>query len=724
LLFFFPALLVMFALPKSAFGQIFKLEAGTSSLYQAHGGSIGFHTQKYDGWVGAGSMDGSVEFGAFMRTKWRNSILTFGDDSIPFRLGTDVFDTGHYFMGRGIGVLQRRGATRFFAFVGATSRGTGTPYFRAGEAEKGVGLLFLDHRLTPKINLFSRNVFSSQQSSIAGLEWQMRTGMRAAVSGGIGANQGYGAASFTIDRDLYTIKAAYIRAGDRFGRITVQTPISSEVEKENVMFTLRPTTSLAFSVGRQNFLTPFTKDSPTVRGSVNQYSATYNPGRMSLSGTLFDSRTLGMASRGASFSAGTDVFSRLRVTGNYLWNRAGDYPAYSSVVGTFRETVSPRVSLLQAVNYSAGQTNVSFGGNFVSNHLTVGVEYQTLFLPFLVGNQFRQALVLNFQFRPFGNYSFNVGSYVTADGKVRYTAYGGTYMYRGALGGAPGAVTAVTIYKYLVQGRVVDETGKPIRGAALRIDGDVVFSDSDGVFISRRRRGGMVSLEVLLDQFITTGKFEVVTAPSPVKAEPEDAAHAITIVLRRLAAARGINQNGINYIAEKQAPIESHPPNRRTDLPSAPATITELPLIRNLTFRLPSITECERISEISQFATQGELTVRSNLPMGLGEGPEGPGRQRSVPLREGTKSVQGASLHTSSLDAGGRRSGTRSSRVKYRLRQSRRARARVVRADSRSSAPRTSRGRKPGLRAKGVARGPQLAVAPRKDLSGRLRTRG
>ena len=620
-------------------------------------------------------------------------------------------------------------ATRIFSFAGATSRGTGTPYFQAGEAEKGVGLLFLDHRLTPKLTLFSRNVFSSQQTSISGLEWQPRTGIRASVDGGIGSNQGYGASSFTMDREMYSLKASYIIAGDQFRRITVEQPISSEVDRENVMFTIRPAPSLAFTVGRQNFLQPFTQNSPTVRGSVNQYSATFTPGRLMLSSTFFDSNVMGMASQGASFSAGRDVFSHLHVTGNYLWNRAGNMQSFSSLFGTFRETISPRLNFLQNVTHSSGQTNVSFGGNFVSNRVTVGVEYQTLYLPFLTGNQFRQALVLNFQFRPFGNYAFNAGSYVTPDGRVKYTAYGGTYMYRGAMGGGPpGAMTAVSFHKYLVQGKVVDEAGKPIRGAALRIDKDIVFSDSDGVFISRRRRPGMVSLEILLDQFIVPGKFEVVSVPSPVKSEPEDSAKEIIVVLRRIAGTVQRNPNGLNQIAERSRP-EIMPPDGPTGsvAPASGASraqIAELPLTTNRNFALLLPQKYETISAKGENTNQPVLNSRAALPMGMGEGPVIPGQARDVPLGGGTKSVQSASHRSAARHAGVRRTGVRSSRVKHRGRHAHRSRSGVVRSVSRTHAGGAGGHRSTRLKSARPARGPQLASAPRKDISGRVRTGG
>jgi hypothetical protein len=535
LLFSASTFVVICAATGSAWGQIFQLEGGTSSLYQAHGGSIGFRTSNSDGWIGLGSLDG-FRYGAFMRTKLHGSTLTFGDDAIRFNLATDVFDSSHYFMGRGIGLLQVRGATRIFGFAGATSRGLGTPYFRAAEADRGVGLLFLDRQVTPTLSAFSRTVFSSRQTVINGLEWQPRSGVRAALAGGLGANQGYSAASFALDREWMTLKTAYIRAGDQFRRITVEQPLSSEVDRENVMLTLRPTSSLTLTAGRQNFLQPFTQGAAGIRGTVNQYSTTFSAAQFYLSAALFDSQVTGLRSRGTSFSAGRDITSTVHVNANYLWNRAGNTPALTSLLATFREKISPRLSLLQLVNHSQGRTAVSFGGNVVSNRVSVGVEYQTLYLPFRTGNQFRQALVLSFQLHPFGNVHLNAGSYVAPDGTVRYTAYAGTFLYHGNLAAQPGSPN-IDLYKYIVRGRVVDEKGNPVRGAALKVDGDMVFSDSDGAFFSRKRRPAMFRIEVLLDQFIVAGNFELVSAPTAAKAEADELAREITIVVRRIRRA-------------------------------------------------------------------------------------------------------------------------------------------------------------------------------------------
>ena len=46
----------------------------------------------------------------------------------------------------------------------------------------------------------------------------------------------------------------------------------------------------------------------------------------------------------------------------------------------------------------------------------------------------------------------------------------------------------------ILRGRVVEEGGLPVRGAALKIDDDIVFTDSQGSFLLRRRWWWQLSL--------------------------------------------------------------------------------------------------------------------------------------------------------------------------------------------------------------------------------------
>ena len=76
--------------------------------------------------------------------------------------------------------------------------------------------------------------------------------------------------------------------------------------------------------------------------------------------------------------------------------------------------------------------------------------------------------------------------------------------------------------------------GKPVEGAAIRVGGDVVFTDSDGAFSSAQRRSQPVVVAVLLDQLMFDGNYEVVTAPAKAAPQIAPKAQPIAIVLRRV----------------------------------------------------------------------------------------------------------------------------------------------------------------------------------------------
>jgi len=521
-------------LPSSrAQAQVFQLQGGSSTLYHAHGGSVEFRGSNYEGWVGVGYLD-QLRFGAFLRTKVRNYTLSFGDEEIPFRLPTDVFDSSHYFFGRGVGVATKRERVSLFGFAGTTSSGFAAPFFRAARSEAGVGLLFLEAQLSPTVRAFSHNVVSNRQTTINGLEWRPRQDLQMALAGGVGANNGYLSASLAAERQWVTVKAGYVGAEKQFRRIVVEAPLNSEVTDENLLVVLRPNPFITLTGSHQNFLQPPFQQSKALQGTVDQMLANFTVAGLKLGGGLYRSTVNGSRNTGTSLSVGRGFAGRLELGANLFHSRPNRGSSSTTLVGNLREVISPRLSLLQLVTHSNGQTSVSFGGDFLSNRLTIGVEYQTLYVPFRVGNPFKQALVLNLRLQPFGNFRVNAGTFVAPNGAVKYTLSSGTYLYRNHEIRGSEAATAVTLPKYMVRGRVTDEEGKAVRGATLRIGSDTVFTDSQGRFFIRKGKATTYRLEVLLEEFLAPGPFEVVSAPSTVISTREEGAPEVTIVVRAL----------------------------------------------------------------------------------------------------------------------------------------------------------------------------------------------
>ena len=535
--------LALFLNTSQASGQAFQLAGGSSSLFQASGGSVDIHAPNYDGWMGLGTLDGQLRLGAFLSTEWQGYTFGAGDHTIPLQFPTDIFDNSHYFLGRGASVTATEGRLKIFAFAGATSTGFISPFFRGASPQDGVGALFFDMKLTPKLRAFSRNIFSNRQTLISGLEWQPQTWAKTALSAGMGANQGYLASSLAADRQWISLKAGYIFAGDQFRRIVVQTPLNSETDRENILVTVHPKPFFDLSAGRFNFLQPVGVTTGTLRATLDQYIASARAMKFTLTGSLFQSQVLGINTHGASFSLGRDFAHRVQATSYVFNSRSGNAPSTTSLANMLREVISPRLSLLQVVNTTNGQTSVSYGGEFLSNPVAFGVDYQTVYSPFRSGDPFHQVLLLHVRLQPFGSFQVNGATYVAPDGSVKYTTYGNTMLYRGEAG--PGATTNFKLPKFVFSGQVVDEQGHPIAGAALRIGHDLVFSNSAGEFFLRKKRNRPCRVEIELDQFIVPGVFAVVSSPTVVVPSGQGSENPITITLRRrMPSHRDQHDNG------------------------------------------------------------------------------------------------------------------------------------------------------------------------------------
>jgi hypothetical protein len=515
--------------------QVFKIEGGDSTLFQAQGGSVEFKAPNYSGSLGLGFFDGRFEMGANLRAKFRGFTYTAGDDSVRFDLPTDIFDTDYYFFARGLGVSKEEKDRGFYAFAGMTSNWLGTGFFQAAQAEDPVAIFFFHRKLTDKLKFYSRSILSKQETALEALEWQPEKWLKMAVSGGIGSGHGYFATAFDAETKKLTLRASYIAASPDFRRIMVPSILNAEANKENIDVTYQVNPALSLTAGHHNLLQPLTLDSPLTQATMNDVSGTFHFSGTFLGAGLFNSSVSGRDTQGVNLYVGHRFHERLDVTTNYFASRTPNEPSNAMFSGTFREIITPRLSVLQLVTRANGQWTMAYGGEFVTNRFSVRADYQNVYLPLRPDRPFEQALALNASVRLFGSVRLNVASSVAPDGHIRYTFGGSTYLYR-YRGLAPWQSHGQESYsfpKYLVQGVVRDKDGNPVAGAALSIDGKVIYTDDGGRFLYRSRKHTRLKFQVLTDQFLVPGVFEVVQAPNDVVTEMEDKAADIGVVIRR-----------------------------------------------------------------------------------------------------------------------------------------------------------------------------------------------
>ncbi|MGA7795239.1 MAG: carboxypeptidase-like regulatory domain-containing protein [Candidatus Acidiferrales bacterium] len=525
---------IRLAWPHPAAGQVFQLTGGSSSLLNAEGGSLEVHANNYRARIDLGYL-GRPSLGFFLSRPYKTSVLGAGDQEIPFVLPTDLFDHSFYFLGRGVSLTRNVGDSRLFVFAGTTTDGYFAPFLNVARNDTPAGAIFYEKQLSPTLRFFSRNVFSGRQTSIQAIDWAARKDIKMALSAGIGNNQPYGSSSFAMDERWMALDASYTLSGRNFQRVLVATPQLSENDRENIRLELRPATSVRIIVSRNNYLASFAPNQYE-RATVEGFGASAAAAGFQFNGSYFLSTTTAGNSTAMDLGVHRNLTRRLVVGTDYLRSVYMKGTVAHSVIGNVREIFSSRLSLTQIISHNNGQTTVDFGGNFISNFVTVSVDYQTLFLPFAQSapGQLKQVMVLGLHFQLPHGVQFNMDTDVTPLGQVRYTAYGSTYAYRGMGNSSPGTSFSGAFFQNVVRGEVLDPNGEPIAGAALQIGAELAVSDSDGNFMVRVKKAGVLSLKVAFDEFTSPGRYAIVQAPQTVKATRADSAQDYSIVLRRL----------------------------------------------------------------------------------------------------------------------------------------------------------------------------------------------
>lgn len=518
--------------------QLVTVGGGSSDLYDANGASIQLQSGNYQGYLGAGALGGNFLLGTRASAKLHAGTVSLGDEPITLDLPTDIFNTDQFLLARGASFSAHRQGYDLMFFGGATALSGGTPFFQAASAETPAGILFLDKAVSEDVHLYSREVFSSQQTSINGFSWRLRPGIVLGAAGGAGSNQPYAASSLDMKFDWLELKAAYIGASDRFRRVMVQQPLNSEYTGPNLLATIKPRRSLVFVAGHQNLLQPqFKSNLPFLRATVNQLQGAFEFRQFHWGGGLFQSFLARNQTTGEALWAQRPVTHWLETGVNYFRSRSrADSQVSSMLSGILRQTISPRLSLLQVISSSQGQTTVAFGGNYISNHFTVGVDYQTVYVPFLV-KPFKQGIGVTLQLRPFGGIEFDGQSFLGPDGKTKYTVSGSSMLVGASRFFGVNGSSGYRLPKYVIRGRVVDEHGNPIAGAAVRVDGQVLLSNAAGEFLVRKKRPGSYPIEVSFSDFVNPLPYEVVSCPAAASAMREEVATALLITLRRAGEA-------------------------------------------------------------------------------------------------------------------------------------------------------------------------------------------
>ncbi|MGH7630519.1 MAG: carboxypeptidase-like regulatory domain-containing protein [Gemmatimonadales bacterium] len=524
-------------LARSAAAQsVVEVSGGGSSLLGGYGITTSVWRDGVEGWLGLGYLDG-FRAGAFVRKGFGRDTLRLGNDALTLRYPTDVFGNGYALLVQGASWARTTRRTTVLAFGGASSAGLSAPSFLAAKAQAPMGVFLLRHELSPRLTVTGNAVVAARHTVAPGLEWRPTPGLATAVVAGVGAGRPYIASSVALDRGRLGLRASYGWNPDRFRRAAVPAPMQTEVDRENLVLTWRVAPEFSVGVGRQNFVQDSADGRAPIRASGNSAYAGGRIGELRVSAGVYDSRSDGISNFSSYLAVGRRLTGWLDAEAFLLQSRPTGRPATTTPIVNLRERVSARVSLVQQIVAPSDGPRVLFGGSLLTSVGEIGVDYQIVHQPFAPFDPFRSAISLTARLQ-LGRYSTSLGTYVQPDGRVDYAASAGTFLYLGEFGVQPHRIGGGGgIARYLIRGRVVDEAGAPVEGAAVDLGGEIVFTNSRGEFSLRTRRPARYAVEVRPDEFLLPGAWQVRNAPATVTAAAEERAEVIQIILEKSAGA-------------------------------------------------------------------------------------------------------------------------------------------------------------------------------------------
>jgi hypothetical protein len=518
----------------SAAQTVVEVQGGGSSLAGGYGATANFWRSGVDGWIGLGYLDG-FRAGAFLRKATsKGDTLGIGNSALIMRLPTDIFTPGYNLLVQGVSYTGGSERTSYLLFGGASSAGVGAPTFQPTSIEQPMGAVFLQHRVEPTLRLIATAVFADKQTILPGVQWQPTPDVTTGVVVGMGSDRPYAASSLSLRQGGLGLMASYAWNPDRFRRAPVPTPNQTEVDRENLMITYDLSPRFSVGVGRQNFVQDSADSRPPLRATGNTIFAGGRWREVRLTTGLYHSRSDGISNVSSYAAVGREVTRWLDAEVFVLQSRPEGQPTVTTPLVNLRWRLSPRIGLSQQVSIHNGRPTVLFGANLRTPVGEFAADYQIVHQPLQPFNPFRSALNLTARLQ-LGSYSTSVGTYIRPDGSVDYAASGSTFLYMGTFGGAQPQPIGAGMARYVVRGSVRDEAGNPVEGAAVDLNGEVVYTNSAGEFFLRAKHPQRYAVTVLTEQFLLPGRWDVVRAPTDVTASDEKQATPIGIVLRPAA---------------------------------------------------------------------------------------------------------------------------------------------------------------------------------------------
>lgn len=509
-------------------------------MMRASGFDLNYNWAPVKGWFSAGWQQG-LTLGGFMETRLDGYDVGVGDRYQPMVIDTDVFDQSRYFAERGVFLLRHDEARSMSAFVGATANEQSTPFYRTFTASQPTGGFFLEQKVGDSLTFHSIDLAQDRMTSIQSFRYKFSDDLSVSAAGGVGHGAGFLSFAVDLKRRLWHLTASYTDAGNTFEAVGGVLTNAAERAGANVRFQYQPRRNLFLVLDHENLLSPtIMKDQLPQHVSLNSANiGTSLQGfrlgagiSTSTSGYLHTDTQTGTISR--------NLFSGVSASGSVMRIRT-NWEKETILIGNLREKISPRLSLNEGISSQPGSKNLTWGANWTSNRITVGIQQDMLYTPLAGGFNGKPSTNMwgvNLIAPMFRGTRLHLDSFVDPSGHVRYTAWidGIGWSRNGVQVPAHPESTRSNFGRFVVTGMVEDTTGAPVFGIAVQVDGQTAFSDNTGHFFLRFDKGLTYPVVVLPERSLSAQYYQVVQAPVSATAETEDIAHPIVIVVKRADA--------------------------------------------------------------------------------------------------------------------------------------------------------------------------------------------
>ena len=535
-------------------GQSFNTTVGGDQTYNAIGLQTDFKWHTLSGWTGLGYSDG-LKVGAYALIPFHHdNYLGVGDQTLPGYLDVDEYDT-HTFTVRGVNLIRkinepaipkirkgRNGSVQLF--TGFLSEEENYPFLHLSATsgsnltETPIAALLYQRRISETLQMHSITMYSAgEYTSIGSVGWRPSRNWGLAGAGGVGANSHYLAGKGEFSFDKAEGWASYTVAGKDFHR--EETPFySSDSLGFNGKLTLKPASSvkLILDSERNRVFIPSLLSITDSENTASTYASVKGTQLGSSVGFVSTSNLPGHTLSEIS-SVSRQILPRWRAFGAFIYMKSPTFDQ-KTFVTTNEFRVSPRLSTRQNYNRMNGQDNLTFGGQWMSNLISLSVDnqvYMSPLAPALGGKSVFQAWTFNIRFRTPHGTNTHLNTFVTQQGQIMWGGYLGGLRYD-AVG--PTASGSPSFSKYVIQGKVIDTNGRGVWGIAINIGNETVVSDTDGSFFTHVKNTKPFPFIVAADISPQTARWSIASAPASAYGVPEDAPTDIRVVVQMASALR------------------------------------------------------------------------------------------------------------------------------------------------------------------------------------------